>query len=79
MLLDVQMPVMDGPTCLRHIRASGGAMRDVPVIALTANAMAGDRERYLGEGFTDYVSKPMTMQSLAEAIARATGAGHVRA
>ncbi|WP_110170473.1 hybrid sensor histidine kinase/response regulator [Luteitalea pratensis] len=71
-LLDIQMPVMDGLTCLRHIRTSGGAMRDVPVIALTANAMAGDKERYLAEGFTDYVSKPMTMQSLAEAMARAT-------
>jgi CheY-like chemotaxis protein len=70
-LLDVQMPVMDGPTCLRHIRAHEGPMRDVPVIALTANAMAGDRERYLAEGFTDYVSKPMTMRSLADAIARA--------
>jgi CheY-like chemotaxis protein len=41
--------------------------------------MAGDRERYLAEGFTDYVSKPMTMQTLAEAIARTTGAGRVRA
>jgi len=71
-LLDVQMPVMDGPTCLRRIRTSGGPMGDVPVIAVTANAMAGDRERYLAEGFTDYVSKPMTMRSLAEAIARAT-------
>ena len=77
-LLDVQMPVMDGPTCLRHIRTSGGPMRDVPVIALTANAMAGDRERYLAEGFTDYVSKPMTMQSLAEAIARATAPRRLR-
>ena len=71
-LLDVQMPVMDGPTCLRQIRESGSPMSGVPVIALTANAMAGDRERYLAEGFTDYVSKPKTMRSLAEAIARAT-------
>jgi PAS domain S-box-containing protein len=78
-LLDVQRPVMDGPTCLRRIRTCAGPMRDVPVIALTANAMAGDRERYLAEGFTDYVSKPMTMQSLAEAIARATSSRPVPA
>ena len=69
-LMDVQMPVMDGPTCLRHIRRLPGAMRHVPVIALTANAMAGDRERYLAAGFSEYVSKPMTLQSLTAAIAR---------
>jgi CheY-like chemotaxis protein len=69
-LMDVQMPVMDGPTCLRHIRSLEPPLRDLPVIALTANAMAGDRERYLAEGFSDYLSKPMTMQGLAEAIAR---------
>ncbi len=64
------MPVMDGPTCLGHIRTVDGPVRAIPVIALTANAMAGDRERYLAAGFTDYVSKPMTMRSLSEAIAR---------
>jgi len=68
-LMDVQMPVMDGPTCLRHIRALDGPMRNVPVIAVTANAMAGDRERYLAAGFDEYVSKPMTLQSLTSAIA----------
>ncbi len=73
-LLDVQMPIMDGPTCLRHIRSLDPPLRDIPVIAVTANAMAGDRERYLAQGFSDYVSKPMTMQSLAEAIARVTRA-----
>ncbi len=71
-LLDVQMPIMDGPTCLRHVRSLDPPLRDIPVIAVTANAMAGDRERYLAEGFSDYVSKPMTMQGLADAIARVT-------
>jgi CheY-like chemotaxis protein len=42
----------------------------VPIIALTANAMAGERERYLAVGFTDYVSKPVSMRSLADALAR---------
>ena len=59
------------PACVTSVRSTA-PMRDVPVIALTANAMAGDRERYLAEGFTDYVSKPMTMQSLADAMGRAT-------
>jgi PAS domain S-box-containing protein len=67
-LMDVQMPVMDGPACLRRIRALDGPMRQVPVIAVTANAMAGDRERYLAAGFDEYVSKPMTLQSLMAAI-----------
>ncbi|WP_396627508.1 ATP-binding protein [Luteitalea sp.] len=70
-LLDVQMPVMDGPACLARLRALEAPVRDVPVIAVTANAMAGDREQYLAAGFDDYVSKPMTMTGLAEAVARA--------
>ncbi len=73
-LMDVQMPVMDGPTCLRRMGDLGPPVSDIPVIAVTANAMAGDRERYLAEGFRDYVSKPMTMQTLAAAIARVRAA-----
>jgi CheY-like chemotaxis protein len=69
-LMDIQMPGMDGVSCTRAIRAQTGRVRDVPIIALTANAMAGDRERYLADGFTDYVSKPLTMGALAGTIAR---------
>jgi CheY-like chemotaxis protein len=57
-LLDISLPRMDGTEVLRHIRASAD-LRDLPVIALTAHAMAGDRERYLGLGFDAYVAKPI--------------------
>ena len=63
-LLDCQMPEMDGYETVRHIRAGGGAYGplavrpDVPVIALTANALYGDRDQCLAAGFTDYLSKP---------------------
>ena len=71
-LMDIQMPGMDGVECVQSIRARTTADRDLPVVALTANAMAGDRERYLADGFTDYVSKPVTMQALTDALVRAT-------
>jgi PAS domain S-box-containing protein len=71
-LMDIQMPGMDGVECVQAIRARATVDRDLPVIALTANAMAGDRERYLADGFTDYVSKPVTMQALTDALARVT-------
>jgi len=57
-LLDISLPGMDGVEVLAHIRASA-ALRNLPVIALTAHAMAGDREKYLACGFDDYVSKPI--------------------
>ena len=62
-LLDVSLPEMDGTEVLRRIRADGG-LRDLPVIALTAHAMTGDREKYLAAGFDDYVSKPILDEAL---------------
>jgi two-component system, cell cycle response regulator DivK len=56
-LMDVQMPVMDGITALKLI-LSREATRQIPVIATTSYAMKGDRERFLGEGFAAYLSKP---------------------
>lgn len=57
-LLDISLPEMDGTEVLQWIREQDG-LRDVPVIALTAHAMAGDREKYLAAGFNDYVTKPI--------------------
>jgi CheY-like chemotaxis protein len=69
-LLDISLPGMDGTEILRHIRADD-ALRALPVIALTAHAMAGDREKYLGLGFDDYVTKPILDEELLlAAIAR---------
>jgi PAS domain S-box-containing protein len=72
-LMDVQMPVMDGPTAARAIRNLPGAAGQVPIIALTANAMAGDRESYVAAGMDDYVSKPIDPKRLLEALMRQAG------
>ncbi|NMM45315.1 response regulator [Rhodospirillaceae bacterium KN72] len=72
-LMDVQMPEMDGPTATQWIRASGQDWADVPIIALTANALSEHRERYLAAGMSDYVSKPVSLDDLSAAIARQTG------
>jgi two-component system, cell cycle response regulator DivK len=57
-LLDISLPQMDGPEILALIRADT-TLSALPVIALTAHAMKGDRERYLALGFNDYVTKPI--------------------
>jgi len=62
-LLDVSLPEMDGTEVLRRIRADT-RLRDLPVIALTAHAMASDREKFLAAGFDDYVSKPIVDENL---------------
>jgi CheY-like chemotaxis protein len=62
-LLDVHMPVMDGKEAIQRIRANP-KWTSLPVIALTADAMSGDRERYLALGMTDYVSKPVDQREL---------------
>ena len=62
-LLDISLPEMDGPEVLRNIRADEN-LRGLPVIALTAHAMAGDREKYLSAGFDGYVTKPITDENV---------------
>lgn len=69
-LLDISLPEMDGTEVLAWIREQG-AFDGLPVIALTAHAMAGDREKFLAAGFDDYVTKPIVDESLLlEAIER---------
>jgi CheY-like chemotaxis protein len=62
-LLDVSLPEMDGTEVLRRVRADE-RLRGLPVIALTAHAMAGDREKFLAAGFDDYVTKPIVDEAL---------------
>ncbi|MEW5772450.1 MAG: response regulator [Thermodesulfobacteriota bacterium] len=71
-LMDVQMPGMDGVETVRRIRrdASGSFDPAIPVIALTAYALDGDREAFLSEGMSDYVSKPIDLSVLFAALAR---------
>lgn len=69
-LMDVSMPIMDGPTAARAIRARHGASANTPIIALTANAMPGDREEYLSAGMDDYLAKPFAARDLVEVMDR---------
>ena len=74
-LLDISLPEMDGTEVLAWIRTQD-TLKDTPVIALTAHAMAGDREKYLRAGFNDYVTKPIVDEAvLTEAIERWLGRG----
>ncbi len=70
-LMDVQMPVLDGLEATRRIRLSEvGRSRRVPIIAMTANAMEGDRERCLDSGMDDYLAKPIVVQQLRDLMDR---------
>jgi two-component system, cell cycle response regulator DivK len=62
-LLDISLPGMDGNEILARIRADARLIH-LPVIALTAHAMAGDREKYLAAGFNDYVTKPIVDETV---------------
>ncbi len=76
-LMDVQMPNVDGVQATQAIRRLDEAKRRLPIIAMTANAMAGDREFYLGSGMNDYIAKPLVPSKFLEVVARwvETGAG----
>ena len=71
-LMDIMMPVMGGSEAIAHIRAGrhGVRRRDVPIIALTANALVGDREKILAGGADDYLAKPLKAEALSGALAK---------
>jgi CheY-like chemotaxis protein len=67
-LMDIALPTMDGTRAMRAIKAL--SREAPPVVAVTAFAMKGDRERYLGEGFDGYLAKPLDLDSLRREILR---------
>ena len=66
-LMDIQLPGMDGVTALGHLKAETGTA-SIPVVALTAFAMKDDRERFLGAGFDGYLVKPINIKEFPEQI-----------
>jgi PAS domain S-box-containing protein len=67
-LMDIQMPVMSGEETIARIRESGERWADLPIFAVTADATAGARERYLDLGATGYLSKPLDLESVRRAV-----------
>ncbi len=68
--MDIQMPDMDGVEATQKIRKEHQNYQKIPFVALTANAIEGDREKYLKAGMDDYISKPITADKLASILIR---------
>ncbi len=71
-LLDIGLPDMDGLEVVRHLKADA-SLAEIPVIALTARAMSGDREKCLDAGCDDYMSKPINVRELLSLVHRCLG------
>ncbi len=69
-LMDIQMPDMDGLETTRIIRAESGKSAHIPIIAMTANAMQGDREKCIEAGMNDYITKPLSPEAIIAALDR---------
>lgn len=67
-LMDIQMPVMNGYDAARAIRAAGGAGADIPIIALTANAFDEDKKQAIAAGMNDHIAKPIDMENALRTI-----------
>ena len=74
-LMDLQLPDMDGREVLAEIRALGVSRETTPSVAVTAFAMKGDEERFLAAGFDGYIAKPIDVTTFAEQISRYCEAG----
>jgi CheY-like chemotaxis protein len=72
-LMDVQMPELDGVETVKAIRAASGRFGNLPVIAMTAHAMLGDRERFLDAGMSDYIAKPIEEKELIAVLKKWIG------
>ena len=68
-LMDCQMPVMDGYTATREIRKNP-AFKGLPIIAMTANAMAGDKEKVMQAGMNDHIAKPLNVAAMFTTMAK---------
>jgi PAS domain S-box-containing protein len=72
-MMDIQMPILDGVAAMKEIRAHFGTTPCPPIVAMTAHALAGDRENYLSAGMDDYLSKPIRATEIAAVLERTTG------
>ena len=67
-LMDIMMPNMSGETCLKKLKED--ETFDTPVVALTADAIAGSKEKYISEGFKDYIQKPFSRDQIKEKLSK---------
>jgi CheY-like chemotaxis protein len=73
--MDIQLPGMDGREAAQVLKAAADTQH-IPIVALTAFAMKGDRERLLAEGFDGYIAKPIDIKDIAQVVAQYIGGRH---